>query len=69
MKLSLKLVGAFLILSVVVLIVGLARRNGVSNSPRAMEKMSTTQNMAGNLLPREIDHLNWAQKVGKEALV
>jgi len=69
MKLSVKLAGAFLILAVVILIVGLAGWDGVSSSQRAMEKVSRTENMARNLLQREIDHLNWAQKVGKEALV
>jgi hypothetical protein len=65
MKLSVKLMGAFLILAVVTLIVGLAGWEGVSISQRSMEKVSRTENMARNLLQREIDHLNWARKVGE----
>jgi methyl-accepting chemotaxis protein len=65
MKLSVKLMGAFLVLAVVILILGLAGWDGVSSSQRAMEKVSRTENMAKNLLQREIDHLNWAQKVGE----
>jgi uncharacterized phage infection (PIP) family protein YhgE len=65
MKLSVKLTGAFLILAVVVLMVGLAGWNAVSSSQRAMEKVSYTENLARNLLQREIDHLNWAQKAGE----
>jgi methyl-accepting chemotaxis protein len=65
MKLRVKLVGGFLIIAGVILIVGLAGWNGVSSSKRAMEKASYTENMARNLLQREIDHLNWGQKVGE----
>ena len=65
MKLSVKLLGGFLIIAGVILIVGLAGWNGVSLSQRAAEKVSYTENMARNLLQREIDHLNWAQKTGE----
>jgi hypothetical protein len=65
MKLRVKLAGGFLILAGVTLIVGLAGWNGVSSSQTAMEKVSYTENMARNLLQKEIDHLNWAQKVGE----
>ena len=65
MKLSVKLVGGFLLLAGVLLIVGAAGWNGVSSSQRAMEMASRTENMARNLLQREIDQLNWAQEAGE----
>jgi len=65
MKLSVKLVGGFLIVAGVILIVGLVGWNGVSSSQRAMGTVSYNDHMARNLLQREIDHLNWAQKAGE----
>ena len=65
MKLSVKLMGAFLILNVVILIGGLVGWNGVSSSQGGMEKASYAERMARNLLRREIEHLNWAQKAGE----
>jgi uncharacterized phage infection (PIP) family protein YhgE len=65
MKLSVKLTGGFLLVAVIVLIVGFMGWNGVSNSLKATEKMSYNDNIGKNLLQREIDHLNWARKVGE----
>jgi methyl-accepting chemotaxis protein len=65
MNLSVRLFGGFLILTVLILAVGLVGWNSSSSSQRAMEKAGHTENLARNLLQREIDHLNWTQKAGE----
>ena len=64
-KLSVTLAGGFLTIAGVTLIVGLAGWKGVSSWQTAMEGVSTTENLARNLLQREIDHFQWAQKIGE----
>jgi len=65
LKLSVKLIGGFSIVAIIVLAVGFVGWNGVSNALRVTEKMSFTDNIAKQLLQREVDHLNWARKVGE----
>jgi methyl-accepting chemotaxis protein len=65
MNLRVKLIGGFLIVAAIVLIVGIIGWNGVSNTLKQSEKMSYTDQIAKQLLQREIDHLNWARKVGE----
>ena len=64
-KLSVKLVGIFSFVGLIVLVGGLVGWNGVSNSVGFAERMSYTDDIAKQLLQREIDHLNWAGKVGE----
>ena len=65
LRLSVKLIGGFLIVSAIVLGVGFAGWNGVSTLLTASDKMSHSEGVAKQLLQREIDHLNWARKVGE----
>ena len=65
MKLSVKLIGGFLIVGMIVLIVGFVGWNGISKTLNAVEEMSYMQNIAKEMLQKEIDHLNWARKVGE----
>jgi len=65
LKLSVKLIGGFLVVGIIVLVVGFVGWNGVSKTLNMTEKMSYTENIAKQVLQREIDHLNWARKVGE----
>lgn len=65
MKLSVKMITAFLAVSVITLIVGWTGWLGISDSLKIANKVDDMQNIAKDLLQRENDHLNWAAKVGE----
>jgi methyl-accepting chemotaxis protein len=62
-KLSMKLIGGFGMVSLITLMVGFLGWNGVSDSAATLKKISTAQGVAKEMLQRQIDHLNWARKV------
>ncbi|RJR38628.1 MAG: methyl-accepting chemotaxis protein [Deltaproteobacteria bacterium] len=64
-KLSVKLISAFTIVALVTLGVGFVGWHGVSKTLEVNEKTSFIENVAKEVLKREIDHLNWARKVGE----
>ena len=64
-KLSVKLMGVFSFVGLIVLVGGSVGWYGVSSSVRVAERMSYTDDIAKQLLQREIDHLNWAGKIGE----
>jgi methyl-accepting chemotaxis protein len=63
-SLSVKLIGGFLIVGFIVLLVGFVGWTGVSTSDRIAADMNRVNGVAKQLLQGEIDHLNWARKVG-----
>jgi methyl-accepting chemotaxis protein len=65
MKLSTKLIGGFLLVGLLVLLVGLAGIYGLKASEKVSAEIVYTEAIAKQLLQREIDHLNWARKVGR----
>ncbi len=65
MKLSVKLVGGFGLVALITLLVGFLGWNGVSNSVEASRKLNYSQSVGKEILQREVDHLNWARKVGQ----
>ena len=60
MKLSVKLIGGFLVVAVVTLVVGFIGMAGIRAADDLAEKVSLSKLLA----EREIDHLNWVLKVG-----
>ena len=65
-RLSVKLVGGFVIVALVTLAVGYLGWSGVSNMQSISEELvDYLQKIQVNLLAREVDHLNWARKVGQ----
>jgi methyl-accepting chemotaxis protein len=65
MKLSMKLIGGFIIVAIITLGVGMVGLLGVSNSQQNSHEIRGLEGISSELLQREIDHLNWARKVGK----
>ncbi|MEW6657620.1 MAG: methyl-accepting chemotaxis protein [Thermodesulfobacteriota bacterium] len=65
LRLSVKLIGGFVIVALITLVVGFMGWKGINNTLAASEKMSFIDGVAKNILGREIDHLNWARKVGE----
>ena len=65
LKLSVKLMGVFSFVGLIVLVGGFVGWNGVSNSVRVAAQMSYEDDIAKQLLQKEIDHLNWARKAGE----
>jgi methyl-accepting chemotaxis protein len=65
LRLSVKLIGGFVIVALITLVVGFMGWKGINNTLSASEKMSFIDRVAKNILGREIDHLNWARKVGE----
>ncbi|MHB8842727.1 MAG: methyl-accepting chemotaxis protein, partial [Candidatus Aquicultor sp.] len=65
MKLSMKLIGGFGTVALITLIVGFIGWIGVSNSADTSRKLNNSQNLTKEVLQREVDHLNWARKVGQ----
>jgi methyl-accepting chemotaxis protein len=63
--LSVKLMGVFSFVGLIVLVGGSVGWYGVSNSVKVAERISYTDDVAKQLLQKEIDHLNWARKVGE----
>ena len=64
-KLSVKLIGGFIIVAVITLVVGMVGWTGVSNSQKVAQDIKGLDDISAELLQREIDHLNWARKVGQ----
>jgi len=64
-KLSVKLVVGFLCVALITLLVGVMGWRGVSNMVRVYAATNQIKNIEGNFMAREIDHLNWARKVGE----
>ncbi len=64
-KLSIKLISAFTIVALVTLAVGFAGWRGVTKTLEVNENISFIEKVAKEVLKREIDHLNWARKVGE----
>ncbi|MHB8068528.1 MAG: methyl-accepting chemotaxis protein [Desulfobaccales bacterium] len=64
-RLSVKLIGGFIAVAVITLIVGLVGWVGVSDSQKVAREIKGLDGINAELLQREIDHLNWARKVGQ----
>jgi methyl-accepting chemotaxis protein len=64
MKLGTKLIGGFVILAVITLAVGITGWLGLRQLGMALHQTSQMDEVAKNMLQREIDHLNWVQKAG-----
>jgi methyl-accepting chemotaxis protein len=64
-RLSVKLIGGFAVVALVTLVVGYAGWHGVNQSLKATERIDFLDNISKQILKREIDHLNWARKVGE----
>ncbi|MEW6386633.1 MAG: methyl-accepting chemotaxis protein [Thermodesulfobacteriota bacterium] len=65
LKLSVKLVGGFIIVAVITLAVGLVGWMGISNSQKVAQEVKGVSDVNAEMLQREIDHLAWARKVGQ----
>ena len=65
MKLSVRLIGGFGVIALITLIVGFIGWNGVSRSSGISHKLNFAQEVTKEVLQREVDHLNWANKVGQ----
>ena len=64
-RLSSKLLGGFGLMALIVLTVGFMSWYGSKNNNTITAKMLNHQEISKQLLQREIDHLNWAIKVGQ----
>jgi methyl-accepting chemotaxis protein len=64
MKLSIKLIGGFVTVAVITLAVGVTGWLGVRQMGESLRQTAQMDDIAKNLLQREIDHLNWVQKAG-----
>ena len=65
MKLSAKLIVGFGVVAAITLIVGFIGWNGVSSTISNSHKLNYAQDIAKEVLQREVDHLNWANNVGQ----
>jgi methyl-accepting chemotaxis protein len=65
MSLMTKLISGFMIVGLVTLIVGWVGYRGISNSLDTTQKLIFFEDITKELLQREIDHLNWAGKIGE----
>ena len=65
MKLKTKLIGSFLIVGFVVMIVGAVGWYGVHTQGGIYHEVIFLEDINKELLQREVDHLNWARKVGQ----
>ncbi|MDD5170694.1 MAG: methyl-accepting chemotaxis protein [Syntrophales bacterium] len=65
MKLSTKIIGGYVIVALITLLVGLVGWFGISTEEKLTNKIVYAQSIEKQLLQREIDHLNWARKVGE----
>ena len=65
MKLSVKLVGGFIVVAIITLAVGVVGWLGVSNSQKVAQEVKGVSDINTEMLQREIDHLAWARKVGQ----
>ena len=52
-------------MALITLVVGFMGWKGISNTLKASEEMAFVDGVTKNILGREIDHLNWARKVGE----
>jgi methyl-accepting chemotaxis protein len=65
LRLSVKLIGGFVIVALITLTVGFMGWSGISKTLKGSEEVSFLDKVTINILGREIDHLNWARKVGQ----
>ena len=65
MTLATRLVGGFLIVAAITLVVGFLGWKEISDSNESNTRAVFLENIGKQLLQREIDHLNWAIKVGE----
>ncbi|MBU4318446.1 MAG: CZB domain-containing protein [Proteobacteria bacterium] len=65
MKLDVKLIGSFLLVGVIILIVGSIGWHGLRSQSESFKQMNYLEHINKQILQREIDHLNWASKVGR----
>jgi uncharacterized phage infection (PIP) family protein YhgE len=65
MSLRVKLIGGFLMVALIVLLVGFVGWEGVKTSNRIAAEVRSVDGIAKQILQSEIDHLNWARKVGQ----
>jgi methyl-accepting chemotaxis protein len=65
LRLSVKLVGGFIIVAIITLAVGMVGWQGVSNSQKVAQELKNVGDINLEMLQREIDHLAWARKVGQ----
>ncbi len=64
-SLKLKLIGGFVIVGLITLGVGMAGWMGIANYQNVSDEIVELANTNVELLQREIDHLNWARRVGQ----
>jgi len=65
MTLATRLIGGFLIVASITLVVGFLGWKEISDSNESNTRAVFSENISKQLLQREIDHLNWAIKVGE----
>ena len=65
MTLATRLIGGFLIVASITLVVGFLGWKEISDSNASNTRAVYSENIGKQLLQREIDHLNWAIKVGE----
>lgn len=65
LSLGIKLSGGFLIVGCIVLLVGIGGWNGIHTLDGIIADIEADNKLEKQLLQGEIDHLNWARKVGQ----
>ena len=65
LKLSVKLMGGFVVVAIITLAVGMAGWLGVSNSQKVAQEVKGVSDINAEMLQREIDHMAWARRVGQ----
>ncbi|MEW6387516.1 MAG: methyl-accepting chemotaxis protein [Thermodesulfobacteriota bacterium] len=65
LRLSVKLIGGFVVVALITMAVGLVGWYAVTNTLKASNKLGFINGVAKQILAREVDHLNWAGKVGE----
>ncbi|MHB8069287.1 MAG: methyl-accepting chemotaxis protein [Desulfobaccales bacterium] len=65
MRLSIKMVAAFLAVALITLMVNLIGWRGLARSLKTAAQVDYLEGISKNLLQREIDHFRWAAKVGE----
>jgi methyl-accepting chemotaxis protein len=64
-RLSTKLIGGFVIVALITLAVGFMGWSGINKTLKGGEEVNFIDSVTANIMGREIDHLNWARKVGQ----
>jgi len=64
-RLSVKMVGGFIIVAIITFIVGMVGWMGVANYQKVVREIKQLDDINAELLTREIDHFNWVSKLGQ----